>query len=296
MNISVFCSDSFYLGAKIMLSSFLENNNFEKHNIFIISTDIQQKKINELNVFLKKRFHQEVALIRVTEKMKEGFPENERFSAAGFHKLYVFKYLPIKLDRIMCLDSDMLILRSLKNFYYQDMGEKVFIASEDKYIYKNDVKHLRELGIKEGEPYFNLGCIVIDLKKYLASYNIEEYLSWIKDNHETAKYAAQDVVNVFFKGKIKQAEYFLYNNQFFHDENLSEIEMKEIEENSVIIHYIGRIKPWNFRFDTEHKMPLVKYTFGVMKRNGMKKDYYCILIKKHLFKLKHRVLNKVKGA
>lgn len=290
MNISVFCSEKFYIGAKIMITSFLVHNNFEKHNIFIISTDLEQNKIDKLNKFISKRFGQKVNLLKISDEMKSGFPEKGLFSAAGFHKLYAFNYLPIKINRIMCLDADALVLKSLKNFYYQDMEDNVFIASEDCHI-RDDLEHLDELGLPRNEPYFNLGCIVIDLEKYLKKYSEKDYLEWMEKNGDKAKYVAQDVINVLYKGSIKLADYKIYNNQIFCYEDVSNEEMENIERESCVIHSIGPVKPWNFRYETK----LNKFTYNLMKKNGMIKEYGIIMLKKKMFRLKYRILNRLKG-
>lgn len=291
MNISFFCSDEYFTGAKIMLTSLLCNNNFEKHNIFLISHNIKKNKVLKLNRFLKKRFGQEVMLIRITEEMRKGFHVSGHFSLAGFHKLYVFNYLPKKLDKIMCLDADMIVLKSLKGFYYQDMGENIFIACQDAHIHE-DKEHLEEIGFGQNEPYYNLGCIVIDLKKFLSMYTVNDYVEWVNKNKKIAKYVAQDVVNVMFKGKIKEMPGEIYNNQIFDNEEKEDEELRKIEDNCCIIHSVGYIKHWNFRYD----ISLKKYVYDTMKKNGMKREYALIMLEKKLFNLKYKVLGIVKGA
>lgn len=291
MNISVFSSDQFYIGAKIMLTSLLMHNNFEKHNLYIISTDIKDRKVKKLNKFLRKRFNQEVKVLRITEEMKKGFPDSKNFSAAGFHKLYVFNYLPEKLDRIMCLDADAMVMGSIKEFYYQDLEDKVLSASEDIHI-KVDIEHFNEMKYDLEEPYFNLGSILIDLNKYLSAYSIQDYIKWIEKNKNIAKYVAQDAVNILFKGQIKKADYKKYNNQKFYYEKIDDEALKELKENCAIVHCIGKIKPWDFRYN----MAIADYMKEIMVKNGMKHNYYAICIKRFLFDVKHRLLSKVKGV
>ena len=291
MNISVFSSDKFYIGAKIMLTSLLMHNNFEKHNLYIISTDIKDRKVKRLNRYLTKRFNQEVKVLKITEEMKKGFPDSKNFSAAGFHKLYVFNYLPEKLDRIMCLDADAMVMGSIKEFYYQDLEDKVLSASEDIHI-KVDIEHFNEMKYDLEEPYFNLGSILIDLNKYLSAYSVQDYIKWIEKNKNVAKYVAQDAVNILFKGQIKKADYKKYNNQKFYYEKIDDEALKELKENCAIVHCIGKIKPWDFRYN----MAIADYMKEIMVKNGMKHNYYAICIKRFLFDVKHRLLSKVKGV
>lgn len=289
MNISVFSSDSFFVGARIMILSFLENNNFEKHNIFVISPDLKEIKIRKFNKYIKKKYNQEVSLIRLTEEMKKGFPEYGLFGAAGYHKLYIFEYLPKELERIMCIDADAFILGNIKDFYYQDMRDCVIVASEDSHI-KEDVEHLEELNISIEDDYYNMGCIVIDLSKYLNEYSREEYIEWINENEKKLKYVAQDVINLLFKDKIKKVDYKLYNRQIIFHEELSEEQYSKILDECLVFHSIGKIKPWDFRY--EHIFS--RYIFSIMKKNGMKKELFTILLKKKLFIIKYKVLDILK--
>ena len=84
MNISIFSSNKFYDQLKVMLLSLLDYNNFEKHNIYIISVDMGKRKIDELNKLLKKKYNQELKLFILKEDMKGGFSDTARYSAAGF--------------------------------------------------------------------------------------------------------------------------------------------------------------------------------------------------------------------
>lgn len=291
MNISVFSSDKFYIGAKIMLTSLLMHNNFEKHNLFIISTDIKDRKVKRLNRFLRKRFNQEVKVLKITEEMKEGFPDSKNFSAAGFHKLYVFNYLPEKLDRIMCLDADAMVMGSIKEFYYQDLEDNVLSASEDIHI-KVDIEHFEEMKYDLEDPYFNMGSILIDLNKYLSAYSVQDYIEWIEKNKNIAKYVAQDAINILFKGQIKKADYKKYNNQKFYYEKIDTEALKELKENCSVVHCIGKIKPWDFRYN----MAIADYMKEIMINNGMKHNYYVICAKRILFNIKHKLLSRMKGV
>lgn len=280
MNISVFSSDEFAPLLKIMLASFCEKNDFEKHNIFIITTNMRDETFKRINKYIGKRFGQKLFLVKLDESKKPDWEDNPTFSTASYHKLYAFNYLPVEVDRIMCLDSDMIILDSIKDYYYQDLGPNILAASPDFYV--SDT-HKKTIGLSKEEKYVNLGLLLIDLKKYKLEYSIEDYMDWITKYKPI--YVAQDVLNVFFRKKIKVTGR-KYNYQFFGYKDaslISKAEMKYVQEEVKILHYVGTIKANNFR----HTSKLVKYCYKVMWNNGMKIDLVQLLVKKQLFKLKY---------
>ena len=124
MNISVFSSEKFASLLKVMLLSFCETNNFEKHNIFIITTDMSDETESKINKVLEKKFKQHVQKVVIHGGSENGFIDSKGFSAASYHKLYAFRMLPKTVDRLLCLDADMIVKKSLKKFLLSEYGRK----------------------------------------------------------------------------------------------------------------------------------------------------------------------------
>lgn len=285
MNISVFSSEAFFKGAKIMLCSFLECNNFEKHNIFIVTADLKKSSFDKFNNYIQKKYKQNLQMLRLNN-IKNEFLSSRHFGVAGYHKLYAFKHLPQKFDRIMSLDSDMIVKKSLKEFYYQDFEGKALIACEDKGVLNNKTDYYEKLGIKDNEPYYNMGCVVFNLDVYLNMYSEQDYVGYINKNSDKVIHAVQDVINVLFKNDIKKADYRIYNNQFRYHQELSDDEQRFVESKTAIIHYVEKVKPWNYRFRNKF---LVQYVYDVMKKNNMKLQYYVLRVLNSMFLVTRKV-------
>lgn len=285
MNIAVYSSNEFFLGLKIMLTSLLDNNNFERHKIYIITTNFSDKNLYRLNTYLEKKYNQKVTRVVIDEGDRDKFPVSKQFSYSGFHKMYAFRKLAETEDRLMCLDADMVILKSLKEFYYQELDDYYIGACRDSHI-NRDYIHLEEIGFGKDEKYFNNGCLVLDLKKYTNEYSNEQYIKWINENEEKIKYVAQDVINVLFKGKIKENPYEIYNNQVYSFNNVSDEELQRINRECSILHYVGKIKPWDYRYDGNLKY----YTYEVMKKNGMKNILLKIKLKRTFYNIKRKLV------
>jgi lipopolysaccharide biosynthesis glycosyltransferase len=284
MNISIF-----YDQLKVMLLSLLDNNNFEKHNIFIISVDMKKNKIDKLNKMIKKKYDQELKLFILKEDMKGGFSDTQRYSAAGFYKLFTFPYLSLEGDRIMCLDTDMIIRGSLKEFYYQDFGDNIIIGCNST-IDKNTKKHCDELGLTDENRYINLGAVVFNVKKYLSKYDIDFYYEWYMKNKESARYLVQDILNVLFEKEIKVCDYHKYNYQILF-ERYDNLKMKEIEKNAIIVHYIGKYKMSDYRYYIRPK----KYYYEVLKRHNLWGEYFSVKICTELYAMCDRMKRRIKN-
>lgn len=259
MNISFVSSEKFLYGAKVMLISFLENNDFEEHNIFWLYNNVEYNAIKDFCDFFLLKYNQIITPFELTDEMLNNFQKNKTFGIAAFHKLFVFGLLPIKCDRILSLDADAIVDASLKDFYYQDMDNYCIASSQDLHI---TAEELRKKGYKKGE-YVNLGNTLFNLENYLKAYSVEEYVKYVEENEEILNYVAQDVVNNLLKDKIKHCDAYVFNLQVFSrlviDRRVSRVERKRIKlafkNKPKIIHYVRNVKPW----DLEYRLGYGKY-------------------------------------
>lgn len=273
MNISFVSSEKFLYGAKVMLISFLENNDFEKHNIFWLYNNVSEKKIKRFCNYFKKNYNQTVTPFELTREMLDRFYVNCNFGVAAFHKLFVFDLLPIKCDRILSLDADAIVDSCLKDFYYQDMTDYCVAASDDMWITD---KELEKRGYTKEDRYINLGNSLFNLDNYLNEYSIEYLTEYVEKNKKLLTYVAQDVVNFLYKDKIKYCNPYKYNLQiysgFLHSERASE-QMKEnvknaINDNPSIIHYVRGTKPWSNKYKDGYGYYFDKYEKKIYKLKG----------------------------
>lgn len=287
MNISIYSSNAFYDQLKVMILSLLEHNNFEKHNIFVVTTDMKQSNIDKLNKILKRKYDQEVTLFKITDEMKSGFVDTERFSAAGFYKLYAFRFLPIKADRILCLDTDMIIRGSLKEYYYQDFEGKIIIGC-NSVIDKNTKIHCDELNLQNVDSYINLGAVVFNVKPYLEKYDIEYYYNWYQEHKNEAKYLVQDILNVLFENDIKVCNSFEYNLQILWT-RYDKSEIDRMKKETKIIHYIGPYKMSDYRYYIKPKI----FYYETLKNHNLWGEYIKVRMATFLYSTYDRIKRKI---
>ena len=86
--------------------------------------------------------------------------------------------------------------------------------------------------------YLNAGFLIIDVKKWLNRNIRNELTSTINNLKDKITYWDQDVFNSYFDGEYLELPKSLNTN--------TELEStKSVDNNSMVLHYYGKTKPWN---------------------------------------------------
>ena len=171
-----------------------------------------------------------------------------RFSRAVFRRLFVDEILPARFERIVTVDSDMLIvrdgLRRLENF---DLEGKPLAAAYDMIFlmdFKGDAlarrfqRSRRSLGLAPDTPYFNAGLMAIDRAAWRAAKVTERVTQALRDDPKRFAFMEQDALNATLKGNFAAlSPRFNFMGDFF----LLDLE-RRIEP--IVLHFVNAPKPW----------------------------------------------------
>ena len=80
-------------------------------------------------------------------------------------RLFIGTLLPKTVKRVLYLDCDTVVVQSIGNLWNLDLKGHVAGAVMEPTIYQV-VK--QEIGLKEQDPYFNSGVLLIDLERWRA--------------------------------------------------------------------------------------------------------------------------------
>lgn len=300
MNILVAANNNYYLPLKVMLTSLLENNDYEQHDIYLMYHEMNEDNVNELKKFIWERYHASVHPIHIRIDLFEGYSISHHFSIETYFRFLVQDIIPKSQKRILWLDSDMVVLKSLKDFYYQDFEDKSLVVC--KSINKDPQALLSKLQCPNGAVYFNAGTILFNLEKIREEVSFKTYSDFYLANKDRITWLDQDVLNAVFALKTKIDDYKMYNMQFFDMPNFSKEELKELEKKTVILHFIGSVKPWH----REYRNACKKYWYRYAKKVLHNKEYkslkkeaqnYCLKSKIYnglLYQVAHKVKVKLK--
>ncbi len=253
MNIAYSCNDRYVEYTGISIISLLENNLFaDEINIYLISVGVSENNVRMLKDICSK-FKRNFYVIEFSKICNRlNINETGRHIKTVYAKLFFGKIDGV--DKMIYLDSDTIILGSLKPFW--DINLETNIYGLVKTISKSACK---SLGLSIEEPFYNDGVAIVNCK-YLRETNYEDlFIEFINKFNGVPPYLSEGVINAVCKGKIFSipprfnyySAFFLFSNhslsklsyekEFFKDE-IIDVERK----NYVVIHYLSEWygRPW----------------------------------------------------
>lgn len=246
MNILLSANEKYYIATKVMLASLLQNNSFEKHIIYFMYTSIPEKKIHALKHFVEQDNRASFVPIYVSKKCFLDLPINHHFSIETYFRFLAQEVIPDTEDRVLWLDVDMIVHKSIKDLYYLDFEGNYLIVA--KSINKNPQELLDKLGCPYGTVYFNAGMILFNLELMRNTMTPKDFFVYYENNKDRITWLDQDILNAMFALKTKVVDYRVYNYQMFCNTVFSHDECEKIKYHTAIFHYIGENKPWHLHY------------------------------------------------
>jgi lipopolysaccharide biosynthesis glycosyltransferase len=172
-----------------------------------------------------------------------------RFSRAVFRRLFLDDILPARVERIVSVDSDMLIVRpGLSRLADFDLGGRPLAAAYDMIFlmdFKGDDALVRQfqrsrraLGLALDTPYFNAGLMAIDRAAWRAEKLTERVATALKDEPRRFPFMEQDALNATLRGRFAPlSPRYNFMGDFF----LIDLE-RTIDP--IVLHFVNAPKPW----------------------------------------------------
>jgi lipopolysaccharide biosynthesis glycosyltransferase len=280
LNILFCCDTNYAMPLTVCVTSIFENNKDENIHIYVLYSslsDVQKEKLHSLT----QSYNQTINLIPVAEHYFSTAPVL-RWSKETYYRLLINELLPNDLDRILYLDCDVIVNKSVHTFYGQDLTGYFMGALRTEMSYADFGKRLN---LKPEGYYYQCGVILFNLKECRNYLSYETSIKVIEDIGNNMLAVDQDVLNVMFYGKIKDIEMIFNNDEItnFCRNNLNRLFNKINKTmllDTVIFHYAAG-KPWNNMFSGSCEE--VWYTY-------LKLSPYAELYTKKYGTLKYKVL------
>jgi len=180
----------------------------------------------------------EVEILAVEETAFDGLVvKREHLSPATFLRLEIPRLLP-GCDRVIYLDSDMVVTGSLAPLWEMDLGDALVAAVPDQLTHPTE---LRVLGLAAGE-YANAGLLVMNLPLWRAEGIAETCRSHLADLNRLTVYADQSAVNLVCRGRVVM----LPASWNFWSRHHRVYSLPEMASPPMVVHFIGGRKPWRY--------------------------------------------------
>lgn len=247
MNLGVVLNEAYIKYLYVMLVSFLESNADRHIRIFVTYECIEEQKLDAFSD-LEEKYDCEICFLCLDNVV---FPEylvsTDNWPMTIYYHLLFADLLPEEIDRILYLDTDVIVHGDMTELYETDFDDNYLVACDDMTLQNgyddlsNQQKKLFE-EYKQDFRYFNTGMMLLNLKKIRDNFNFTKWMKLAKDKQGLLFAPDQDMVNIGFWGKVKYVDCLKYNMMAKISYNRG-ISLEWIRENNIIVHYAGR-KPW----------------------------------------------------
>lgn len=236
------CGDKNYIKyCGVTLTSILLSNPEENFTFHIFCDDISEQDIAKVEATTEK-FNTNIIIynldLNLLKKFSTNMAGNDHISIAAYFRFIAYGELANYIDKVLYLDSDILVNGDISKFWNIDMTDKCAIVIED--AYGNDIS--KRVGT---EKYFNSGVMFVDLKKW--SKNNYTSICIRKAMEKVYQFLDQDILNIILdKNVIWLNKYYNYNYSLSRLMDKSKKPSAErLPKEVKICHFIGASKPWH---------------------------------------------------
>lgn len=231
------------------------DDNYAEHSVVLMTSILVNKKEDEqiyfhivdggLSESTKKMLSEikncTVSFYSVDPKIFENYVKKDYYPVSMLYTMI----LPdiISVDRLIYLDSDMVVNSSLSELWQMPLEDNYVAAVEDA----NGKKYAKRYNLQDGSKFFNTGTMLINCVKWHENHIPHKAVKMSMENTGTNFCYDQTVLNQLFEGKVKFIDYkwnLLYCPLNVWPTYEDRIQYKNAIKNPSIIHYVGDFKPW----------------------------------------------------
>ena len=204
-------------------------------------------------------------VIRTDVKLPQFDGRHPHVSAAALLKFDLPNIFAAK-DKILYLDTDMIILGDLGKLFNTDLGKHYAAVVKDMAAVRDN--HATKLGHKD---YFNSGMMLLNLAKMRVD-EISQKLIDYKLNKDVGHFMDQDCLNAVFNENVIYVSP-IYNWMAPNQSNYTVQEIKDFYNidfdltlnNAVVVHLTNRQKVWNYVNVLGHDLWMQYYKKSIFK-------------------------------
>lgn len=188
-----------YAGTSIT-SVFENNKEIEEIIVYILGEELSKQscaKFEKLAIQYDRKivFKETKSLI---EQMKEWGLPSYRGSYAANIRLFLPLFLEDDVDRILYMDADTVVEKSLTELFDMEMGDYALAMTLDSLGYE----HKLDIGMQKEDFYYNSGVILFDMANWKKKDCTNRIIQYVKETKVTYTSPDQDLLNVVCKDNI----------------------------------------------------------------------------------------------
>ena len=272
-NIAIAINEKYEKYAATMILSLIDNNKgcFE---IYILNSFPQEKELSIINDICQNNSNVQIHDIRISPQLYNKFPICRQITKETYYRFLIVDVIPNDIKKVLYLDSDIIINKSIDKLYNTDISDYIFAICEDEYTSIN--KGTITIFDKKSEKpnlgkYFNAGVMLINLEKYKNKISQKTIEKFVIDNINDIVWNDQDILNYLYGSEVKYVEYSLYNKEVMMIKSRNEEQY--FSKNTAIFHYCGKIKPDSYKYTNYCADIFWKYAKNIRSFEKSKRKY-----------------------
>ena len=239
MNVLI-SSDFNYLDKYVTMLCSLKRCTKEAIKIFFLNSRVERK---DMEAFVKTmaQYDMETEVVDVKGIGFENYPIAHHLSIETYFRILAQFILPESVDRIIWLDADIVVLKDISEFYYQDFQGKKYVVCEEKVNRTEYGMNLKKkIGLPESHVYFNAGVMLMNIELLRRDTDMDYLMGECERLKDSVEWFDQDILNIIYQNDLKYDDAVKYNYQVAHEKKISKNKLAQIH----IMHYNSRKKPW----------------------------------------------------
>lgn len=298
MNILLSTDNNYVMPTGVLMHSIgMHNDEGIKYYVLINPLFTEENKLKLQNV--AKEYNSSISFFVIDDEVTKDLPFGradmpKHVSIATYYRLFIEKVLPADVHKVLYLDGDMIVRKSLKSLWHTDINDNALGGVHDMDEKNNTIR----LPFLNKSGYFNAGMLLINLDYWRVHNCYDDFMRFVHENGDIIVMHDQDVLNCVLKDKVKWLPLtynfqngFILSPQNRRDDGMYQEEINGCKYDPAIIHYTVHHKPWhiscfhpyrqlwrnylaltewkNYQFDEDKPQKFIHYIRNFLFRHNM---------------------------
>lgn len=226
--------------AVALQSIFTHASKHYQYEVKILHTNVKEENKEKIKKYEKDYIHIEFVDVNYyIDEVKDKLYTRDYYTKTTYFRLFIPELYP-EYDKVLYLDSDIVVLSDISELFYTDLGNNLIAAAPDDVI--QTIETFQEyaekvVGVVRYQNYFNAGILLMNLKE-LRNFKFQEKFLYLLETIKFSVAQDQDYLNHLCKGRVT-----LFENTW----NRMPIGGDTVKREKLhLIHYNLSYKPWHF--------------------------------------------------
>lgn len=244
--------DSAYLKhVRTLMCSLVVNNPGERFKVHLLHQSLAPGAIEALSADLG-RIGCELSPLQVDSALFGSAPTSKRYPQEMYYRLLAPSILPKDCKRVLYLDPDTLVINPVGPLWNINLEDHLFAAAA--HTLPTELLHeANKVRLGTEHRYYNSGVLLIDVAAARSQLDPRDVFGYVRERGNTLLLPDQDAFNALYGKRTLEIPDTVWNLDarmlgMHYARGMGEIDINWIMENTAILHFCGKEKPWHKRY------------------------------------------------